>query len=276
MSKMAVKLSPEQLRFLVRVGVFLVLVLAGRMVFPLLLQNAGNPLMASALSSFLTAATANLVVVRGWENGKAADCGLDWSARTGRDLLYGVIGGAGSASLIVAGAMAVHAATFEVTPGVEGLFANLVFLLAVLLFGAVGEELMFHGYGFQALARQLGAFATVLPVGVLFGLAHAGNPGASGLAILNTIAWGVLLGCAYVRTKALWLPIGLHFGWNAAMPFLGVNLSGFTMGVAGYTLRWNVGDMWSGGAYGLEGGLVTTGMVAVLFVLLYRVIPDSE
>ena len=64
---------------------------------------------------------------------------------------------------------------------------------------------MFHGYGFQALARQLGAFATVLPVGVLFGLAHAGNPGANGVAILNTIAWGVLLGCAYVSNVA-WSP----------------------------------------------------------------------
>ena len=276
MSKMSVKLSPEQLRFLVRVGVFLVLILAGRMVFPVLLQTAGNPLMASALSSFLTAATANFVVVRGWERGKAADCGLDWTARTGRDLVCGLIGGAGSASLIVGGALAVHAAAFEATEGAELLWANIPYLLVLLLFGAIGEELMFHGYGFQALARQLGAFATVLPVGVLFGLAHAGNPGANGVAILNTIAWGVLLGCAYVRTKALWLPIGLHFGWNAATPFLGVNLSGFTIGVAGYTLRWNVSDMWSGGAYGLEGGLVTTGIVAALFVLLYRVIPDSE
>jgi CAAX protease family protein len=270
------KFGPEQLRFVVRVGVFTVLALTGRLVFPILLDPLGSLLMVSALSTFLTAAVANFVVVRGWENGKAADCGMGWLPGSGRNLAYGLAGGAGGATLIVGGALAFRMATFDVVPGVERLWANIPFLLIVLMFGAVGEELLFHGYGFQALARNVGAFATVLPVGVLFGLAHTGNQGVTGLAIFNTIAWGVLLGCGYLRTQALWLPIGLHFGWNAAMPFLGVNLSGFTMGMTGYTLRWNIGDLWSGGAYGLEGGLFTTLTVAALFALLYRVIPGRD
>ncbi len=271
------KFNPDQLRFLVRVSVFVALALTGRLVFPLLLDPLGNLLMVSALSTFMTAAVANLVVVRGWENGKAADCGMGWLAgSSGRELVYGLVGGAGGAALIVGIALALRMATFEVVPGAERLWANIPFLLVVLMFGAVGEELLFHGYGFQSLARNLGAFATVLPVGVLFGLAHNGNQGVTGLAIFNTIAWGVLLGCSYLRTQALWLPIGLHFGWNAAMPFLGVNLSGFTMGMTGYTLRWNIGDAWGGGAYGLEGGLFTTLAVAALFVLLYRVVPARD
>ena len=276
MSVALAKFSPQQLRFLVRVGVFVILALAGRMAFPLLLEPVGSLLAVSALSTFLTATTANFVVVRGWEHGKAADCGMGWPAGSGRDLAYGLAGGAGGAALIVGGAVAVHAATFDAAAGGERVWANIPYVLAVLLFGAVGEELLFHGYGFQALVRQMGAFATVLPVGVLFGLAHTGNQGVTGLAIFNTIAWGVLLGCAYVRTQALWLSIGLHFGWNAAMPFLGVNLSGFTMGMTGYALRWNADEVWSGGAYGLEGGLVTTAVVAALLVLLYRVVPGRD
>lgn len=277
MSPSAPRFSVEQLRYLVRVGVFIVLASVGRLVFPLLLDPLGNLLMVSALSTFMTAAVANLVVVRGWENGKAADCGMGWLAGSStRELAYGLAGGAGGAASIVGIALALRMATFEAVPGVERLWANIPFLLVLLMFGAVGEELLFHGYGFQLLARNLGAFATVLPVGVLFGLAHTGNQGVTGLAIFNTIAWGVLLGCAYLRTQALWLPIGLHFGWNAAMPFLGVNLSGFTMGMTGYTLRWSIGDLWGGGAYGLEGGLFTTLAVAALFVLLYRVVPARE
>ncbi|MSV35377.1 MAG: CPBP family intramembrane metalloprotease [Bryobacterales bacterium] len=269
------KFNPDQLRFLVRVSVFIALAVVGRLVFPIFLDPLGNLLMVSALSTFMTAAVANLVVVRGWENGKAADCGMGWLAGSGRDLAYGLAGGAGGAALIVSVALALRMAAFDVVPGLERLWANIPFLLVVLLFGAVGEELLFHGYGFQALARNLGAFATVLPVGVLFGWAHTGNPGVTGLAIFNTIGWGVLLGCAFLRTQALWLPIGLHFGWNAAMPFLGVNLSGFTMGMTGYRLRWSVGGLWSGGAYGLEGSLFTTLTVAALFVLLYRVVPGA-
>jgi hypothetical protein len=66
----------------------------------------------------------------------------------------------------------------------------------------------------------------------------------------------------------------MHFGWNVATPFLGERLSGFTIAVTGYELHWRTGVLWSGGAYGLEGGLFTTVVVAGLFVLLYRVIPQ--
>jgi CAAX protease family protein len=90
------------------------------------------------------------------------------------------------------------------------------------------------------------------------------------------VAWGILLGYAVWRTGALWLAIGLHFGWNVALPLLGSNLSGFTMGVTGYTLEWNVGVLWSGGGYGVEGSLLTTGIVVALFFTLRKLIPETE
>jgi membrane protease YdiL (CAAX protease family) len=164
-------------------------------------------------------------------------------------------------------------ASFTPIPSAERAWAGIPLLAIVLLFGSVGEELVFHGYAFQQLVRHLGAFATVLPVGILFGILHMGNQNITLLAVVNTIAWGILLGCAYLRTRALWLPIGMHFGWNVAMPFLGENLSGFTMRVTGYELHWRTDVLWSGGAYGLEGGLLTTGVVAGLFVVLYRALP---
>jgi len=66
------------------------------------------------------------------------------------------------------------------------------------------------------------------------------------------------------------LPIGLHFGWTWTLPVLGVNLSGFTMGVTGYSMQWKVGDLWSGGAYGPEGGLLTSAVVIALFFYLHK------
>ena len=70
--------------------------------------------------------------------------------------------------------------------------------------------------------------------------------------------WGAILGYACVRTKALWMPIGLHFGWNLAFPLLGADLSGFTMRLTGYALLWTGSSLWSGGDYGPEGGILTT------------------
>jgi hypothetical protein len=268
------RFDPDKLRLLVRVGVFVLLVILGRTVFPALMQPFGGLLVVSALSAFATGALANAVVARGWERGQLSDFGLGWTPASGRELATGIACGAFGAALIVMVALVSGLANFEATPIAERAWGGIPILIVLLLFGSVGEELVFHGYAFQHLVRHMGEFATVLPVGILFGLLHLGNQNVTLLAVLNTIAWGVLLGCAYLRTRSLWLPIGMHFGWNVATPFLGVNLSGFTIAVTGYELHWRTGVLWSGGAYGLEGGLFTTVVVAGLFVVLYRVIPQ--
>ena len=228
----------------------------------------------AALSTFAAAALANAIVVRIYERGRLSDLGLGWTAGSLREFLIGAGIAAGAAVLILAGPWAVGAAHFEPAAGSEHPWSSLIFVGVVLLFGAAGEEMLFHGYAFQLLIRSLGAFATILPTSVIFGLAHRGNQNASNLGIFNTILWGVLLGFAYWRTKALWLPIGLHFGWNFALPLFGVNLSGFTMGVMGYALHWRAGDLWSGGGYGPEGSVLTTAIVVVLFFVVQRVFPE--
>jgi membrane protease YdiL (CAAX protease family) len=262
----------DKLRLLVRVGVFVLLVILGRAVFPMLMQPYGGLLVVSALSAFATGALANAVVARGWERGQLSDFGLGWAPASGRELATGIALGGGGAALIVTVAVVSGLANFASVPQTERAWAGIPVLMVLLLFGSVGEELVFHGYAFQQLVRPMGEFATVLPFGIFFGLAHIGNQNVSLLAVFNTVMWGVLLGCAYLRTRALWLPIGMHFGWNVATPFLGENLSGFTIAVTGYELHWRIGVLWSGGAYGLEGGLFTTVVVAGLFVMLYGVI----
>ena len=161
-------------------------------------------------------------------------------------------------------------AEFEQLPDPSIKWSNLIFLSVILLFGAVGEEMLFRGYAFQVLAYSIGPFATILPMGVLFGAAHMNNPGVTFLAVANTALWGMILGFAFTRSGDLWLPIGLHFGWNWTLPMLGVNMSGFTMNVTGYGLHWKVGDLWSGGNYGPEGGLLTTIVIFALLIFLIR------
>ena len=74
----------------------------------------------------------------------------------------------------------------------------------------------------------------------------------------------------------LWLPIGLHFGWNLALTLLEGNLSGITMGVTGFVLRWKNATIWSGGLYGLEGSPLTAVAVVVLFFVIRRVLPEGR
>ena len=100
-------------------------------------------------------------------------------------------------------------------------------VLIVLLVGALAEELMFRGYPFQHLEEGIGAVGAIVVFSVMFGAVHLSNPGASIWGLINTILIGILLSVAYLRTRALWLPWGIHFGWNFALGFLfGLPVSG--------------------------------------------------
>ena len=267
--------TPEQrkklLGVLLRVGVFaLIAALGYYFVFPLIIAFLGAPvLVISTLGTFAAAAVANTLALRIYERGNLSDIGLGWTAASRRNLSLGVLGGIGAALVVVLLPLVTRLADFEPVPNERLRWPSLLFVSILLLFGAVGEEMLFRGYGFQVLVKGIGPFATVLPVAVLFGLAHSQNLNFGPLALFNTILWGVVLGYAYLRSGDLWLPIGLHFGWNWALPMLGANLSGFTMDVTGYAMHWElagkIGGLLSGGPYGPEGGLLTTAVAIGLF-----------
>ncbi len=85
------------------------------------------------------------------------------------------------------------------------------------LAAAVGEELVFRGTLYRIFEERFGTLAALLASGAIFGLMHAWNRGASWWStIAIALEAGVLLGAAYALARSLWLPIGLHFGWNFA------------------------------------------------------------
>jgi membrane protease YdiL (CAAX protease family) len=249
---------------LLKVGVFVFLSAAGLFLFANVLMLFGY-VVAATLSNFAAAAVANALAMRIWERGHLIGIGFMWNASGVRNLLLGLAGGMGSALIVILGPVVEGAAHFEKVPG-AGDWSNALLLMTLLVFGAIGEEMMFHGYAFQVLMGLLGPFATILPVSVVFGLAHGMNMNVTPFAMVNTGLWGLVLGFAFWRSGDLWLPIGLHLGWNWILPLFGANLSGFTMSVTGYVMRWQPGmEKLSGGAYGPEGSPLTTGILVVLF-----------
>ena len=145
-----------------------------------------------------------------------------------------------------------------------------IFTVALLFCGAAGEEIAFRGFPLQMLMRGYGSWASIAGMGVLFGLMHHFNPGSTTLSTVNTAGFGVLFGFALLRSHDLWLPIGIHFGWNAALPFLGVPLSGFTIRVTEYQLVWKAGVLWSGGTYGPEASLLASLRLLAMTVAVWR------
>jgi membrane protease YdiL (CAAX protease family) len=255
-----------------RVGTFaLIATLAYYFIFPILGAFIGVPILViSTLGTFAAAAVANAIVLRIYERGDLASIGLGWTAASRHNLSLGILGGIGAGAAVILVPLALRVADFEPVPGERFRWPSLLFVSILLLFGAVGEEMLFRGYAFQVLVKGIGAFATILPMGVLFGLAHSQNLNFGPLPLVNTVLWGIVLGYAFLRSGDLWLPIGLHFGWNWTLPLLGVNLSGFTMNVTGFEMHWRAGARWSGGAYGPEGGLLTTIVAIAIFYYLTK------
>ena len=115
----------------------------------------------------------------------------------------------------------------------------------------------------EVLEEGTNTFWAVVLSSVVFGLAHIFNPNAGWISTLGIIAAGFFLAFGYLRTRQLWLPIGLHIGWNFFLgPVFGFPVSGLE---PFHLLGLNVSgpDLITGGAFGPEAGLV--GLVAQFF-----------
>jgi len=127
---------------------------------------------------------------------------------------------------------------------------------------AISEELFARGYLLQTLAEGLNLAWGVLISSAIFGLLHLGNPHASWISTVNIMVAGLFLASGYVVTRRLWLPMGLHLGWN----FFQGTVFGFPVsGLPGFSLirLAEIGpDLATGGAFGPEAGL--TGLAATL------------
>jgi len=129
-----------------------------------------------------------------------------------------------------------------------------------LVLAALAEELMFRGYPMRRLTDAIGAPAAITVFAVLFGLAHARNPNATLFSTINVALAAVWLSFAFFSAGGMALAWGLHFGWNAGLSML------FDAPVSGYRfvdvpgVDYSVGrHAWiDGGAFGPEGGIVTT------------------
>jgi membrane protease YdiL (CAAX protease family) len=262
-------MSRDPARIAIRVGVYVVLSYIGLIVFGWGFSWAGLLVDAVAMTLF-TGLIGNWLTLRIFEGRSLHDAGLWWNRASSANLLIGLAGGAGAVIAVLAPPLAVRAAHEISTPADLPTFGMIVFAAVVITSGAFAEELLFRGYAFQVMVGAVGPYASIIPFAVLFALMHSGNPNASWLGLVNTGGFGVLFGYAYLRSRDLWLPIGLHLGWNFTLPLFGVNLSGLRMKVTGYEMSWTAGALWSGGEYGPEASILTSAVVLALFVYLWK------
>ncbi|MBB4686698.1 CPBP family intramembrane glutamic endopeptidase [Amycolatopsis jiangsuensis] len=176
-------------------------------------------------------------------SGRGAAPGLAWGTLGGLAIFGLVI-----LTIAVFGGYQVHG--FGTIPSAVG-------LLGVMAAAAATEELMFRGVLFRIVEERAGTWFALVATGLLFGMAHLFNPDASLWgAIAIAIEAGGMLTAAYVATRTLWVPIGLHFGWNfAAGGIFGTAVSGNGTSQGLLSATMSGPDVLTGGAFGPEGSV---------------------
>ena len=181
-----------------------------------------------------------------------------------RPLGWGLLGGIVLFSLIVAVAAALGVYRITDEGDLNGLPKALI---TSALFPAISEEIVFRGVLFRWLEEFAGSWAALILTAALFGAGHLMNPNASAIAAVG-IAFeaGVMLGAAYMLTRSLWLPIGLHAAWNFTQgEIYDIPVSGMPVhGLVDARLCCN--PLLTGGGFGLEASVIAM-VVATLFGL---------
>ena len=230
-------------------------------------RHIGSSILASAITVLVLFAL--IVTVERFTTGRLpAEIGFD-PHRIFGDTIRGLALGAALFSAVVL-VLAV-AGNYRVV-AVHGTW-NLAVLALFFALSAAFEELLFRGVLFRLIEEFAGTWIALGVSAILFGAAHALNPGAtwaSSLAI--ALEAGVLLGAAFAVTRNLWFPIALHFAWNFCEgPIFGTQISGGALTTSLLTSHVS-GPVWlTGGKFGPEAGVpaIVIGLVASAALLIH-------
>ena len=134
------------------------------------------------------------------------------------------------------------------------------------------EEVATRGWLLTRIAAR-----TNLPLAIgisssLFGILHLGNAGVTFLSVLNIILDGVLAGLLFIYTDSIWLVVAQHGTWNYVQGnLLGFQVSGTGADASIFSFSMGYGPDWlTGGAFGAEGSIITTLVLIVSLVIVYR------
>ncbi|HEM5299702.1 TPA: CPBP family intramembrane metalloprotease [Streptococcus suis] len=163
--------------------------------------------------------------------------------------------------------------------------ANLVgeFLILVLAWSIQGttEELLTRGWMFSSLAAKHNIPVGILVSSLFFTFLHLSNDGISLIPLLDLTLFAILACLVMLKTGNLWVIGGLHAAWNCFQGnVFAFPVSGTQAGQAFIAVETSGPDWLSGGAFGVEGSIISlliqAGMITWLVYELYFTSPSNQ
>jgi membrane protease YdiL (CAAX protease family) len=147
--------------------------------------------------------------------------------------------------------------------------------IATLALASLAIEIAYRGYIFRRLIAATGPVAATIVISLIYAIASTFHPNSTTSGVAISFVLGVLLSVAYLRTNALWLGWGLHFGWMVTLSILlGLPVAGDASYSSLITTSVFGPDWLTGGPYGPEGAVITLAILIAAAFPLYRLTRD--
>jgi hypothetical protein len=273
-------LSPEERRLragwrlLIQTLLWLVLMFGLVILFGFIFGRFfSNELTLSVIASLFSVTISVFLARKFLDRRSILSLGLKTDLRALWDLLVGIGIAAAMMAFIYALEWAFGWLSFEgfawQNQSMDAVLIGTLEMLLVFILVGWEEELLSRGYHLQNLTAGINLAWGVILSSLIFALMHLGNPNVSFMAVLGLIAAGFFLAFGYLRTRQLWLPIGLHIGWN----FFEGTVFGFQVsGLDIYRLVEQTvqgPQIFTGGEFGPEAGLILIPGLALGVALIY-------
>lgn len=149
--------------------------------------------------------------------------------------------------------------------------ARLVLSLAVLVCFALLVQLILSGLPIRLLVRSIGpTWSVIVAISMvgIFSLFGVTGPGSSFLFLAIAVCLFVV---GFLRTRAVWLSLGLQLGWTVSLQLLFGAVSPYTPATSGPIQSGFLGSAWfTGGLLGPETSAIALFILVLAFIVLIR------
>ena len=145
-------------------------------------------------------------------------------------------------------------------------------ILLICLSGAIFEEYIFTYIIFSFLNNNFRLFYSILFTSLFFALIHLGNSNSTLTSVISHFIGSNIYILAFIKSKDIFLSIGLHLGWNYAQVICSQPMSD-TLREGIFSINLPINEFWLGSNYGIESGfssLILRLTILLIFILSFE------
>ena len=155
-----------------------------------------------------------------WDGWNLRDAGLRLTSKSLQRVFFGVMIGVALVAL-QEGSIYASGHIHWTYVGAASPIGFLLLGLTAYFLLALREEIAFRAYPLRRLERDLGVWASLLIVGLVFALEHVAGGVSWSKSLLGPLAGAILFGMAALATRGIAVPLGIHFAFNVGQWIMG-------------------------------------------------------